>query len=874
MVENDAVALRILREALDTDPGERDNFLSMRCGADTPLRERVDALLRGIADDESASPDDALSEAAPEDTLVGSLLGPFRVIERIGRGGMGIVYRGEREGADFSQQVAIKLIRRGFDFDDIRERFLRERRILARLSHPNLARFIDGGIAVDGRPWFALEFVDGQSITAWCDAQRLDIDARVKLFLDVCAAVQHAHTQLVVHRDLKPANILVDADGNVRLLDFGIAKLVEAEGLSAHTTVGARPLMTPEYAAPEQFGGEVAGVATDIYALGVILYELVAGVLPIDVDRHDYSSAERLVRDQPPAPLAMAIARVSKDAETGDHAPLARRLLVRNSTLHSFRGIVRGDLTRILETTLAKEPDRRYASVQDFANDLSRWRTGAPVHVSGNRLGYRLSKFIGRNRIGVGIAAAAILLIVGMTAYHVSTLNAQLAHTEVERNRAQASLEFLHHLLASPDPQDGVGADMKLGDFLRGSVATLRADTTLDLEGRNDLLLAIAGSLKSLDNYDEGLALAQEVSMSPASDLKGWTQRVFAATLVGEIRILKGEYEPALADLAATTALADTHAVVDPLARATLLSVQSIGNNHLGRWEESTRLIDRAVTRAETIKEMHPEQYANFLGFASIPRGYSKIDPRGAEALLRRSLEFQKAHGLESSGLYPSTLGELAQSIIDQGRFEEAEPVILEATAQMKQRFGPNHRETSFKMSGVALLYFRWNRLEEARRWRDEATRAMRISLGETHPFVALSLAQSADVAFVSGDLDRAAADIAAAVPIAAEQNRNVYAARASLFTDALECRDGQADAVNALLARVAALGDARDVRAFQVRVATGDCLNRLRRHAEALAVIEPFAAHIDEITKTTRNDYFKPAIERIRAGEFVEAPH
>lgn len=864
------LAISILRDALDTSPEDRSNFVAERCAADTALRHRVDALLRGIADaeiDDAAEPLDV-----PRDHLIGTRLGAFRVLERIGRGGMGVVYRGEREGADFAQQVAIKLIRRGFDYDDVHARFLRERRILARLSHPNLARFIDGGLAADGRPWFALEFVDGQPITDWCDAGRLDIDARVRLFLDVCAAVQHAHTQLIVHRDLKPANILVDADGNVRLLDFGIAKLVEGDEPNAQTTIRTPPVLTPEYAAPEQFSGEVAGLATDIYALGATLYELVAGVIPLEVDRRDRAAAERMVRDQPPAPLAMGIARGSMDNANGGQAALTRRLHDRNTTLHGYRGIVRGDLSRIVETTLAKEPDRRYASVQDFASDLSRWRAGAPVRVSGDRLGYRVRKFIGRNRLGVAIATAAMLLIVAITLYHVNTLNAQLARTEVARNRAQASLAFLRHVLESPDPQNGVGADMKLGDFLRESVTTLRDDKTLDLEGRNDLLLALAGSLKSLDSYDDGLAIAREVSTSAATSLEGWTLRVRAATLAGEIRILKGEYEPALDDLAAAAALADAHAVVDPLARSTLLSVQSIGNNHLGHWAESTRQIDRAVATIEPIKETYPEQYANFLGFASIPRGYSKIDLPGAEALLRRSLQFQRTHGLESSGLNADTQGALAQTLMFEDKFEDAEGLFLKVVERMRARYGNDNRETSFKLSDLALLYYRWNRLDEARRWRDEATRSMTASLGASHPFVALSLSHSANLAFVSGDLDRAVVDMTAAVRIADKKNREPYAARARLFTAALDCRAGRAGA-DRLLAHVAALGDANNSDAFLVRVAAADCLNRLHRHAESLAMIEPFAGRLDDITSTARNDYYKPAIERIRAGIFLERP-
>ncbi|WP_164483838.1 serine/threonine-protein kinase [Pseudofulvimonas gallinarii] len=278
---------------------------------------RLLARLEEISDDGAALPRSKPDEAATE-RLIGTLLGPFRVIERIGRGGMGVVYRGEREGADFQQEVALKLIRRGFDFDDVQVRFLRERRILARLDHPHLARFIDGGVTEGGRPWFALEFVRGRNIAAWCDEERLTIAARVRLFLDVCAAVQYAHAQLVVHRDLKPDNILIDDNGAVRLLDFGIARLLgeEEHGLTL-TRSGHGYAMTPEYAAPEQFAGQAVGVGADIYALGAVLYTLVAGVPPIALDRGDVLRAGQQVRELSPQTLTAAIARSSASEDAG-----------------------------------------------------------------------------------------------------------------------------------------------------------------------------------------------------------------------------------------------------------------------------------------------------------------------------------------------------------------------------------------------------------------------------------------------------------------------------------------------------------------------------------------------------------------------------
>lgn len=501
MSDRSLEALRILRDSLDIDPNEREQYVSRRCGEDVDLREQVQAMLRGIDEtvDENPAPD-AAAGAGSADALLGTRLGPFRVIERIGRGGMGVVYRGERGGADFAQTVAIKLIRRGFDFDDVQARFLRERRILARLNHPNLARFIDGGVAPDGRPWFALEFVEGDAITRWCDARRLDVSERVRLFLDVCAAVQYAHSQLVVHRDLKPANILVGGDGNVRLLDFGIARLLEGGGdaPATLTLIGSGYALTPEYAAPEQFTHTAAGVASDVYSLGMILYELVTGVLPFVLDRNDLAAVRRTVLETPPESPTLAIAR----SEAGKPATAAR-LAARRSGLAGYRSTVRGDLARILDKALAKEPQRRYASVQVFADDLSRWLAGAPVQATGNSLGYRAGKFLRRHRLGVTLAALALAgLLIGVAAV---LWQARIARQQAES--ATAMKDFVLELLRqtdSRDDQDRIPVPELLergGERLR----TLPAGSELRL----DMLGVLLRLHLDLGAQERGIALAQ-----------------------------------------------------------------------------------------------------------------------------------------------------------------------------------------------------------------------------------------------------------------------------------------------------------------------------------------------------------------------------
>lgn len=422
-------ALRIVRDALDIEPGARDSFIGDQCGNDAALREQVEALLARVSDglDGEAAP---MPVDGVGDLMIGQRLGPFRLIERIGKGGMGVVYRGERVDGDFTQVVAIKLIRRGFDFDDIQARFLRERRILARLSHPNLAGLIDGGMAADGRPWFAMAFVDGDIITRWCDANRLGVRARVRLFLDVCAAVQHAHSQLVVHRDLKPGNILVDRSGIARLLDFGIARLLAGseEVAATVTAIGAGSALTLEYAAPEQLDGSVVGVGADVYSLGVILYELVTGVGPYVFAGRDSASVLRAIRETMPEPLVQAIARHQDGVpDSGE------RLSARRASAQSYRATVRGDLSRIVGKALAREPERRYATVEAFAGDLARWLEGAPVRVSGNGVGYRLGKFVRRNRVAVAVAVA---LASGLVATSVLALRSAWS----ERSQREAAM--------------------------------------------------------------------------------------------------------------------------------------------------------------------------------------------------------------------------------------------------------------------------------------------------------------------------------------------------------------------------------------------------------------------------------------------------
>lgn len=367
---------------------------------------------------------------APNDdiALTGQQLGPFVVGAMIGRGGMGEVYRAERAQGTFEQTVAIKVMRPGAYSREMVRRFDVERRILARLAHPGIVSILDGGTTVDQRPYLVMPFVDGIPVTQWANARRLGLDERLRIFLRVAEVVQYAHGQLVAHRDLKPSNILVSQDGHVSLLDFGIARLLEpntgdAEG---HTQSSPLRLLTPEHAAPEQLKGERSGVAADVYALGVLLYDLCCGVRPFVRGERTAAELEAEILTQPPAPPSAVALRTD--------APWSRRL--------------RGDLDHIVLMALRKEPARRYASVAQLSADIERFLDGLPVRATADSVGYRARRFVGRHRFGVALGAVTALALI-IVAVQATVQSARSARERDTARRAEASMRGVMAILTS-----------------------------------------------------------------------------------------------------------------------------------------------------------------------------------------------------------------------------------------------------------------------------------------------------------------------------------------------------------------------------------------------------------------------------------------
>ncbi len=476
-----AVAVELTSEA-------RRAFLDAECGANSALRSEIESLLAadervgGLFEKPAL---EALGDAQPEvqgewqlDPGPEQRIGSYRTIRRIGAGGMGAVYLAARSDDQFRQLVAVKVIRRGMDHEAIIRRFRHERQILAGLNHPNIARLLDGGATEDGLPWFALEYIEGRPLTEYCDRRQLPIRERLRLFLTVCAAVQHAHQNLVVHRDLKPGNILITPDGTPKLLDFGIAKVLHADSSEETldlTLTGMKP-MTPAYASPEQARGASITTASDVYSLGVILYELLTHRRPYHVSsRMTENEITRIICEQEPVKPSLIVTK--REEEDRPMPPeiepvkLARQL--------------RGDLDNIVLKALGKEPSQRYSTVEQFAEDLHRHLAGQPVRARSATLAYRTAKFMRRNKALVTMSSLVVLsLLIGIIIAVWQARAAQQQATLVlrEKEKAERIGAFLQTMLAYANPNwdspgYGRGPDVKLVDAIKD--AEKRIDTEL-----------------------------------------------------------------------------------------------------------------------------------------------------------------------------------------------------------------------------------------------------------------------------------------------------------------------------------------------------------------------------------------------------------
>ena len=512
-------------------PGERDAFLERECGDDLGLRDEVQSLLDADRSSNHLLDGSALDLAPPlaAPLTPGRQIGSYRALEAIGHGGMGAVYRAERVDGGFDQQVALKLLHRDMETPELRARFLAERQLLARLSHPNIARLLDGGVTEEGRPYFVMEYVEGLPITLYCRQRDSSVDEILRLFVVVIDAVSYLHRNLVVHRDLKPSNIFVDHEGRVKLLDFGIAKLL-AEELGEDQTRTGQLLMTPGYAAPEQLQGAPVTTATDVYALGVVLYELLAGGRAYEVAGLTPTQLERTVCVDTPARPSSTV----RDSRRRRH--------------------VAGDLDNICLKALAKEPERRYATAGQLGEDIRLHLSGLPVRARPATFGYLARKAIRRYRpqLTVAAAALAVLIVLGAWFTHRIAHERDLARREAARTTQVA--KFLSSLFRVSDPEEARGEDISARELLQRGAARVGTE----LAGQPDLQATMDGVLGNvylnLGLHEESDSLlTRAVALNQKLNVRDGPEYAEQLANLGQLRVEQGRY--ADADSVLTAAL-------------------------------------------------------------------------------------------------------------------------------------------------------------------------------------------------------------------------------------------------------------------------------------------------------------------------------
>ncbi len=686
---------RVFEAALDLAAGARPAFLDAACAGDPELRREVERLL--AADAREAPfldrPTDQVLAPLPRDGGEPQRLGPYRLLRAIGRGGMGTVFLAMRDDEQYERLVAVKILRSGLEDTEIRHRFLAERQILARLEHPNIARLYDGGTTEDGRPYLVMELIEGLPVDEYCDRRRLGVEQRLALFLRVCSAVQYAHQNLLVHRDLKPANILVTPQGEPKLLDFGIAKQLEpAAETDARTRTGLR-VMTPSYASPEQVKGEAITTASDVYSLGVLLYELLAGRGPYQVEEGAPAyELERAINEQPPERPSTALSR-SAAPSPGEIAA------ARGSRPEALRRRLAGDLDTIVLTALRKEPPRRYESAARLAADLERHLQDLPVSARPDTFGYRTRKLVRRHRAAMVVAAAVVLLVAGL----VARLFIQGRQTARERDKARYALSFLVDTFKQADPLHSRGERLSVREILDRGERRVSRELVRQPDIQAALMDAIGEVNLGLGRIDRAAPLL-ESSLATRRRTLGRESLEVAESLehVASLRAARSDFAGAEKLLTQALELKRRR-----LGAAHVEVAKTL--NHLGQvmadkgdFKGAEPLHRQALEIARKAEGPQGLTVADSLIFLARRRDESGDYP-SAEALFRQGLALQRRLLGEQHPGYVQLERPYIELLVNQGKYKQAEAMLRRSLTIQRKALGEHHPDLAEILDALAV---------------------------------------------------------------------------------------------------------------------------------------------------------------------------
>ncbi len=757
----------IVDNVLELPEDERERYIDSECGEDKELKSEVTAFLdsiyesEGWLEEQEVYREELLSEIADDlgsismdYSLIGKEIGAYTIREKIAEGGMGGVYTAERSDEELDHKVAVKIIKHGRASADNLRRFKREQQILAGMNHPNIARFYNSGTTSDGFPYIIMEYIEGMSITDYCEKNQCTVEEKIDLFKQVLEAVRYAHENLVIHRDLKPGNIFIDKAGNVKILDFGISKLMEDESEDI-TQTGSR-ILTLRYAAPEQIRQKNITTATDLYALGVIFYQLLAGIGPFDIDDLSHYEAEQLIlNEEPPRPSSRS-----------DSTPSKKKLT--------------GDLDAIALKAIRKEPDQRYRVANDFLRDLENYQVGIPVSAHADSIRYRTKKFFKRHQKGIYITSGVLILIIVLTAYYTNRIAQERDFAQLEAERAEEVTEFLVSMLELNNPSENSGDEITINDALNRGINLLEQN---DISALNRAtILGTIGSIQfnngdieqagvtleramtlltdSLDRQtEESLAIGTEYSewqetvgnMEEAEHYFQLTDSLFQANqLQNSLNYIDHQlnYSDFLMELGnhqeALSLLSDLDVrliqnfgqknseVVDMLAN--VYNNRGRAFKNMGQNQQALENLEQALDlKLEVFDENNARiatLYHNMGVVYATVSDFEKAKERAQKAYQIRLNVFNPDHQLVGSTLH--LLGNIERGL---GNFDQAFEYIEQSVEINRKQHGANHFRYALAIREYATVLSQTGRHESALQQIEKGTSIIQNNYGPDHPY-------------------------------------------------------------------------------------------------------------------------------------------
>lgn len=738
----------IIDEALTRNGENRRTYIEEQCKGNSQLKSWVTELLASIEASEgfleTGSKEqkilkenviDGLSEDHIP-SLVGQQLGAYEITELLGHGGMGSVYLAERTDGTFEHRVAVKIIRSGMDTPSNIARFKQEQNILAGLHHPNIARLYDGGITEEGLPYLVMEYIDGYPIDHYCDKHKLTIAKRLELFKTVCSAVQHAHNNLVIHRDLKPDNILITKDGQVKILDFGIAKLLDSDTRKdsfLQTRAGAR-MLTLAYAAPEQLAEEKITTSTDSYALGGILYKLLSGHLAFELDKKSRTEIEALIRDEIPTNASHRLEEASRDTQQ----TIAQN---RKLTTNKLQKILAGDLDAILRKALRKDPLERYTSAEQVEEDIERYLEGNPVLAREGNLRYYTKKFIQRNKLPLGTSAVFILLVVAFSTFYTLRITQERNYARMEAEKAEQVTEFLVDLFGRSNPyleeMEG-GTDITVGSILKFGTKKIDEELSSQPAIMAELKTVLGEVYGALSEFEQAETLLKE-----AIHIRRNSKEATNSELANSIRSLAFLYQNKGNFKEAETLLREsityyrnskdglkTHNAASAIAR--------LGNLHWynkGDYETADSLLNKALRLRKAVHDSNHAHIAiNYNDLATLY--HAKGDYNTAEPYYRSSIASYKNLIGEHSNL-AIIMANFSALLKEQGKYREAEIFQRESLSMHRKLTGNSSIDVALGLGNLGDILIEQNKLTQAKALLEESLDLLDNIFSKSHTYIA-----------------------------------------------------------------------------------------------------------------------------------------